>query len=76
MAKPKTLKEYYQQQQAIFQPVLDSQVLYQSNDAVQKARDYAITTGVDYGFEMVPVSWEPVHKGIDDLLHARIMRCS
>ena len=49
---------------------------YQSNDAVQKARDYAITTGADYGFEMVPVSWEPVHKGIDDLLHARIMRCS
>lgn len=41
---------------------------YRTNDAVRQLRDYAIDTGAAYGFEMVPVSWDPKYKGIDDLL--------
>ena len=41
---------------------------YRTNDAVRKLREYAITAGKDSGFDMVPVSWDPTYKGIDDLL--------
>lgn len=41
---------------------------YQTNEAVRQLRDYAICAGTDHGFEMVPVTWSPEHKGIDDLL--------
>lgn len=49
---------------------------YKSNDAVRQARENAILTGAEQGFEMVPVSWDPHHKGIDDLLKGRIIMCS
>ena len=44
---------------------------YRSNDAVMKLREHAIETGTEYGFEMVPVSWDPCYKGIDDLLKSK-----
>ncbi len=49
---------------------------YRTNDAVKQARENAIHTGAEHGFEMVPVSWDPHHKGIDDLLKERMNRCS
>ena len=49
---------------------------YQANDAVRQLREYAVTTGAEYGFEMVPITWDPQYKGIDDLLHAKLNRCT
>ena len=49
---------------------------YRTNDAVRQLREYAICSGREYGFEMVPVSWDPCCKGIDDLLLERMKRCS
>ena len=49
---------------------------YQANDAVRQLREYAVTTGAEYGFEMVPITWHPQYKGIDDLLHAKLNRCT
>ncbi len=44
---------------------------YQTNDAVRQMRDHALASGAESGFEMVPVSWNPQYKGIDDLLLAK-----
>ena len=45
---------------------------YLKNDAVRQLRDHAITAGAEYGFEMVPVTWDPNLKGIDDLLKSKL----
>ena len=45
---------------------------YRTNDAVRQSREFAFSIGAEYGFEMVPVSWDPEYKGVDDLLHAKI----
>jgi len=41
-----------------------------TNENVFAARERVINTGMEAGFEMTPLSWEPEHKGIDDLLYA------
>ncbi len=45
---------------------------FQSNQAVRDSRDYALATGEEYGFEMIPITWNPNYKGIDDLLLSRM----
>lgn len=42
---------------------------------MRKLRDHALETGVEFGFEMVPITWNPDHKGIDDLLLSKMQRC-
>ena len=49
---------------------------YQANDAVRQLREYAVTTGAEFGFEMIPITWDPKYKGIDDLLHAKLNKCT
>ncbi len=47
---------------------------YRTNDAVRQLRDYAIEAGAEHGFEMIPISWDPKYKGIDDLLLSKTSR--
>lgn len=41
---------------------------FRTNRAVAGSRQFALETGAEEGFEMVPVEWTKDYKGIDDLL--------
>jgi len=43
---------------------------------LRQLREYAVTTGAEFGFEMIPITWDPKYKGIDDLLHAKLNKCT
>jgi len=49
---------------------------HRTNDAVRELRQHALSAGSEYGFEMVPVSWDPRFKGIDDYLCAKLRAVS
>ncbi len=45
---------------------------YREKKEVKKWRDFVVQEGAINGFDMVPVSWNPKYKGIDDLyLHMK-----
>lgn len=39
-----------------------------TNENVRNAKKRVLTMGLECGFEMIPVRWDPVYKGIDDML--------